>query len=259
MVNSPSLLRSRFVLCRHLPVVALSLFALPLLTALPAHAQFGTNLVVNGDAEAGAGSPDANTVEPVPGWNTSGTFTAVQYSASSGFPTLTDPGPSVRGSNFFAGGPSNAFSQATQTLDVSMDTNAFGNGLTPFTLSGYVGGFAGQNDNAVFSAVFLSSGGGVLGTAQIGPVSAADRLSQTGLLFRSSSGTVPVGTSSIFFDLQMTRMEGSYNDGYADNLSLTLDAPAAVPEASTTLSFGLLLALGLGGVAVAKKKSAKAA
>ena len=34
--------------------------------------------------------------------------------------------------------------------------------------------------------------------------------------------------------------------------------PAAVPEASTTVSFGLLLALGLGGLVMAKKKSAKA-
>jgi len=37
--------------------------------------------------------------------------------------------------------------------------------------------------------------------------------------------------------------------------SLTLDViPAAVPEASTTVSFGLLLALGLGGLAVARRR-----
>ena len=36
-------------------------------------------------------------------------------------------------------------------------------------------------------------------------------------------------------------------------------ALAAVPEASTTVSFGLLLALGLGGVVIAKKKKAAAA
>ena len=37
-----------------------------------------------------------------------------------------------------------------------------------------------------------------------------------------------------------------------------LSAPAAVPEASTTVSFGLLLVLGLGGVVLARKKSAVA-
>jgi len=41
--------------------------------------------------------------------------------------------------------------------------------------------------------------------------------------------------------------------------SLTLTAiPAAVPEASTTVSLGLLLALGLGGLAVARRRKAQA-
>ena len=242
-------------------VAALSLLALPLLTALPAHAQFGTNLIVNGDAESGAATPSGTTVEPVPGWNTAAGFTAVQYADTGGFPSLTDPGPAVRGSNFFAGGPDNSFSEATQSVDVSALSAAFSSGLTPFTLSGYIGGFAGQDDNAVFRANFLDSNGVNLGSAQIGPVSAGDRENQTGLLFRSANGMVPAGTSSVFLDLQMTRLQGSYNDGYADNLSFTLDSPAAVPEASTTISFGLLLALGLGGVMVAakKKKAVKAA
>ena len=254
MVTSQLRLRSRFF------VVALSLLALPLLTALPAHAQFGTNLIVNGDAEAGAATPSGTTVEPVPGWTTTGNFTAVQYGDTDSFPSLTDPGPAVRGSNFFAGGPDNAFSQANQSLDVSALSAAFSDGLTPFTLSGYIGGFAGQDDNAVLSAVFLGSGGSALGTTQIGPVSAGDRDNQSGLLFRSATGMVPAGTSSVSFYLQMTRVQGSYNDGYADNLSFTLDSPAAVPEASTTISFGLLLVLGLGGVLVAaKKKATKAA
>lgn len=48
---------------------------------------------------------------------------------------------------------------------------------------------------------------------------------------------------------------------YLDNVSLVQNAPlviqsspAAVPEASTTVSLGLLLTLGLGGLAVARKK-----
>ena len=35
---------------------------------------------------------------------------------------------------------------------------------------------------------------------------------------------------------------------------LTPNAPAAVPEASTTVSFGLLLVLGLGGAVIAAKR-----
>lgn len=57
---------------------------------------------------------------------------------------------------------------------------------------------------------------------------------------------------------------GDGGDGYAvDFLTVGVTAgavPAAVPEASTTVSFGLLLLFGLGGVVIAaKKKSAAAA
>ena len=45
---------------------------------------------------------------------------------------------------------------------------------------------------------------------------------------------------------------------YLDNVSLT-QTSAPVPEASTTVSFGLLLALGLGGLAVAVKRKQIAA
>ena len=53
---------------------------------------------------------------------------------------------------------------------------------------------------------------------------------------------------------------GDGGDGYAVDfltVGVTTNAgPAAVPEASTTISFGLLLLLGLGGVAVARKRRA---
>ena len=48
----------------------------------------------------------------------------------------------------------------------------------------------------------------------------------------------------------------SYTD-YFDDLSVTA-LPPAVPEASTTISFGLLLALGMGGWAIAKRKKQSA-
>ena len=43
-----------------------------------------------------------------------------------------------------------------------------------------------------------------------------------------------------------------------DGFQIVQSSPAAVPEASTTISFGMLLALGLGAVAVRKKKVAAA-
>jgi hypothetical protein len=49
-----------------------------------------------------------------------------------------------------------------------------------------------------------------------------DRHSKTGLLFRAKMGTVPHGTAKAVVNVEMSRAAGSYNDGYADNLSLTI-------------------------------------
>ena len=50
----------------------------------------------------------------------------------------------------------------------------------------------------------------------------------------------------------------SYSPNDQGNYSISLTTPAPVPEASTVASFGLMLALGLGGVLVARKKGIKA-
>ena len=236
-------------------------FAALVLSALagssPARAQLGSNLIVNGNAEVGAGSLSGNDIEAVPGFTTTGAFTVVQYAAGGGFPVATDPGPADRGLNFFAGGPNNASSSAAQLISLLPEASVINAGNAAFTLSAYLGGFSGQNDNAVLSLSFLGAGGVALGSAQIGPVSSADRGGATGLLFRSANGFVPVGAQSVNVNLQMTRTDGAYNDGYADNLSLVLNQ-SPVPEASTTVSFGLLLALGMGGLVVGARKRRKA-
>lgn len=159
---------------------------------------------------------------PVPDWVISGNFTAHKYNATGTRPNPTSPGPSDRRENFFAGGPSNASSSAAQSIDVSADAAAIDAGEMAYDLSGYLGGWQSQEDNAVLKITFKGAGGEVLGTASIGPVTAADRGSVTGMVARNTSGRVPVGTRQIDVLLQMTRTEGDYNDGYADNLSLVL-------------------------------------
>jgi hypothetical protein len=158
---------------------------------------FGSNLIQNSDAEAGAGSPTGLTVVPVPNWTTVGNFTVVPYGIGGGFPSNTDPGPVARGANFFAGGPSNASSSAAQIIDVSMGAASIDLGGVTFNLAGYLGGFAGQDDNAVLTATFVSASNLTLGTASIGPVTQPDRSGLTGMLLRSTAGAVPVGTREI--------------------------------------------------------------
>jgi hypothetical protein len=222
-------------------------FAALLATGLAPHfasaAPLDTNLIVNGDAEAGAGS-NSGAVVPVPGWATTSNFTAVTWSAGGGFPTATDPGPADRGLNFFAGGPGTALSSATQLIDLSANSATIDAGQLQYELSGWLGGFSSQGDNAVLTATFLDLNGGTLSFATLGPVTATDRINQSGLLLRDTEGFVPAGTFSVEVRLELTRLDGSYNDGYADNLSFSV---SAVPEPGTwaMLGSGLVL-LGFG-------------
>jgi hypothetical protein len=205
-------------------------------------AVFGTNLIINGDAEAGSGSASGFEVVSIPDWTTTSNFTVVLYDAVGGFPLTTSPGPTDRGDNFFAGGPSNGFSTASQVIDVSSGSGVIDQGDAEFDLSGFLGGFDGQGDNMTLQAFFRNASDAILGNAIIGPVTVGERNSITGLLERSTSGQVPLGTRNILVQLTATRLAGDYNDGYADNLSLVLTdtstPPVGVPEPSSVL--GLL-------------------
>ena len=232
-------------------------FALAAAFPLASHADpFGSNLIVNGDAESGVGSASGNDVLAVPGFVTTGNFTAVQYGAPQ-FPTLANAGPENRGLNFFAGGPSIALSTAMQSIDVSTGAAAIDAGGSTFDLSAFLGGFDTQDDNAVLSISFLSGASATLGSASIGPTTQPDRGGISGLLFQETSGFVPIGTRSIELTLTMTRFQGSYDDGYADNLSLVLAAgdvvvPPPIPEPGT---YALMLAgLGALGFAVRRRR-----
>jgi hypothetical protein len=181
---------------------------------------FEANLILNGDAEAGDSSPDGRGAIDVPGWTLSGDFTVVRYGFQT-WPTPSDPGPPNRGRQFFSGGVA-ATSQATQTIDLAARAGVIDTGDVTFELAGFLGGFSSQGDNAVLTAIFRDGFDGSLGEATIGPVTAADRGNRSGLLARSTSGAVPVGTRRIELVLVLSRVSGSFNDGYADNLSLVL-------------------------------------
>jgi hypothetical protein len=181
-----------------------------------------SNLILNGDAEAAVGSTDAQPVA-TPSWTITGNATAMQY-GEAGYPDTTDPGPTTRGSNLFIGGADDETSTLAQTIDVSALATGIDTGGMKATLSGYLGGYSSQGDSAVLSATFQNAAGTALGAPlTIGPVTAADRSNITGLLSRSQQADVPAGTRQIVVVLTMTRTDGTANDGYADDLSLTLD------------------------------------
>ncbi len=235
--------------------IALACSAALAFSAVPAASfatTLGSNLIVNGNAEADTGSNNGDQIGPVTGFTSTGQFTVVQYGASGGFPQPADPGPADRGNNFFAGGPTAALSTGSQLIQVGDASAAIDSGKVAYDLSAWLGGFATQDDNAVLSLSFLDTDAAQLGTASLGPVTEPDRGGNTGLLSRDLMGLVPIGTRSIDVTLTLTRDEGSYDDGYADNLSLVLSGgnPSAVPEpGNVTLMFA-----GMGALALALRR-----
>jgi hypothetical protein len=189
----------------------------------------GPNLITNGDAETGPGSPDDGSLVTIPGWIRVGSLNVMNYqSSASSYITTTDPGPTNRGKHYFYGGteansPTGTTNTATgllQALNVSAASPLLATNQVKFTLSAYLGGYSSQNDNARLTVQFLTTSRAVLGSASLGPVLATDRNNTTGLIFRSTSGTIPANTAIITITLTMIKTDGSDNDASADNLSL---------------------------------------
>jgi hypothetical protein len=194
------------------------------MVARPAQADlWGTNLLANPDAEAGTNSADGFTVVYVPGWQATGAFTVVSYLAGDGFPVPNDPGPTNRGNSFFAGGPASDWSAASQWIDISSLSSQVDTSGVACVLSGYLGGFHYQYDQAMLTAYFRGETSNTLGSVVIGPITPDDRpYRQTGLHSCQKKENLPIGTRALEVVLEMIRFEGGYNDGYADNLSLIL-------------------------------------
>jgi alpha-L-arabinofuranosidase len=211
--------------CRVALILVASLLMVGPLTSARA-VPYSTNILVNGNAEAGPNSPTGAPVS-VPGWTPSSAFTVVPYGAMGGFPQPGDPGPPNRGIQFFAGGNA-ASSTATQDIDLSANAADINAGIVRYNLSGWLGGYLTDGDNAQVTITFFDNANNVLGTAAIGPITPANRNNATGLFYTQSKGPMPVNTSRIHVVLTMTRTNGTFDDGYADNLSLILSLPSAI-------------------------------
>lgn len=201
--------------------IAWALFAAQSATATA----INTNLIVNGDGENPAGAGGFSVSVAPLNWTVTAGMTVVRYDIGSSVDLNTSVGNAVNGGlNYFAGGPSSATSTASQNLSLLDLGTLLDQNRTSFTLSALLGGYGGQNDSCTLRVDFRSAANLTIGTSQIGPVLASDRSSQSTLLPRTLTGTVPAGTRSISLVLTATRDSGSYNDGYADNLLFRISA-----------------------------------
>ncbi len=215
--------------------------------SVPCQAQqsmFGVNLVENGGAEAGIGSPQCDTVR-TPGWTTVGEFTVGTYGGRSDVLSSNSAGPPLfgansRGKNFFCGGNGQS-SQATQTIDVSSQSSKIDVGNVKFELSGWLGGDGTSDDNATLVVMFNGQNQltGPIGTVKLGPVKAVDRSGILSLVFKQQQGIIPAGTRSISIGLDMQRVDGKLNDAYADNISFIMEPPTSQATSTSTISSGV--------------------
>jgi hypothetical protein len=170
------------------------------------------------------------TTNPPPGWLVTGNATQARYGASSIFPGAS----SEYGSQFLAGGPGSAVSTATQQfVATEHDTQLYIDiDYVSFELRAWLGGTSSQGDEATVELQCKDGLGNLLKSQVLGPVTAAERNGETVLLLRQTSGRVPAGTRHIDCIVTMTRLDGSYNNAFADDLILYFIIPDAVAPTS---------------------------
>ncbi len=168
---------------------------------------------------------------PVPAWTVeTGNLTAVAYGAVDprtglAFPQATQ-GPPDAGANFFAGGPDNASSVATQIIHLPADLlAAVDAGTATYRFGAWLGGFGNQNDLCEPVVLFTDDAGAPLDRGFLIGGQAADRNGETKLLPYETRGQVPPGARTAHVALEISRTEGLYNDGYCDSLMLKIATP----------------------------------
>jgi hypothetical protein len=181
------------------------------------------------------GTFDDNTT----GWT--GTYNVLNGPAGN-FPVL-DTGP-----YYWAGNVTTNQITQEHTLSVSEQDSLAGPGLA-YSMSADLFGFEDHADYSVFSAEFLDAGAGSLGLVSLSALTQDPGLWPDPLTagtlpsFQSTTGLVPAGTASILFSVDTTRVVGTSNDGYADNLSFEM---TAVPEPTAiVLLLSGMLAIGV--------------
>jgi hypothetical protein len=221
-----------------LSAIVLLVSAAPALSAIPQG-----NTILNGNGETGTAVNDETSHVCPQGWTCDPTFpntTLIKYGTTT-FPSTAESARIGGGGNFFAGGPSNGLSGVTQTIDLGIQPE-FTEGVVKATFSGCLGGFADQDDAAILQLTFLNASSQELGTSSKNGPKAAERANKSSLLPVAQVVAVPAGSRFFRFTLSFLRAAagGAYNDGYADNLSVTfgLNGSADPPAASCSVPSG---------------------
>ncbi len=213
---------------------------------------FGTNLIVNGDAESYTLVNPGVTfgVADFTDWTRTGHASYVNYPDFCCFHYVTDPGTEAFGAGYFLGGDQ-ASSELTQSIFIGDQSALVDAGRVNFDMRGWLSSArqtaTGAIDSVAFSVRFVDGLGNDLGGTGIASLDQAELTalgspvtSQGYFQLSVSQGLVPAGTRSLDVALLFTRFNGTILNAAADNLGFQL---IQTPEPGT---FGLLLvALGV--------------
>lgn len=210
-----------------------------LIYAAPSAAQgiLNTNLIVNGNAEAGpAGSGVVTPVASIPGWTVvSGKPTVLPYNFTStdvaqqptnGFIQLTDPAPADHGFQYFAAVFPSLPATLMQTISVSAESSLINAGNAEFIASAYLGSEGGVSVGTSMAVAFQNANSQTFNTVTVGPLVAAGARGEA-MYLQQQIGLVPSGTVQI--TISLTLQNGNYDTGIADSLSLMLTQAGSNP------------------------------
>ena len=194
-----------------------------LLATQTVHAQssiLNTNLIVNGNAEAGPAAASGKTVvSSIPGWTVTGKANVLPYGLT-GYILLSDSAPPDHAFQYFeceGGGKCTL----TQSINVSSGTSIISAGNLKYTASAYLGGADGTSNTAEAVMAFQNAGGQTISTATLGPLGATAR---SGIFLQQNIGLVPSGTALITITLSF-----SGTGSAADSLSLIFSTLGTSP------------------------------
>lgn len=184
----------------------------------------GTNLIVNGNAEAGPASADGTTVvSSIPSWTkATGNANVLPYGLVN-YMLLSDPAPPDHGFNYFAGAPNGTLSTLTQVVDVSSGASLINAGNIKYTAGAYLGGSSGAYPTQVTMA-FQNANGQSYSTVTLGPLKYVGP-GGSGMSLQQQIGLVPAGTTQVLITITLY-----YNHSAADSLSLVFSVLGTNPS-----------------------------
>jgi uncharacterized protein (TIGR03437 family) len=189
--------------------------------AASAQGILGTNLIANGNAEAGPAGTATTLVASIPSWTITGKANVLAY-GQSGQLLLTNPAPPDHGFQYFAGTPYYVASIA-QSIDVSSGASIINGGNVRFAAAAFLGTGGNDGYRSQVAVAFQNANGQTFSSVTLGP----GGYNGNGMSLQQQIGLVPAGTLRVTVTLTLDGTGGIPT--WADSLALVFTQLASSP------------------------------